>query len=286
VDALNEKLSSFIASERPDFLWVHNGGELRPETIKSTVRSFKVPFATYAADDPTLAVMMPDYLPALPAFTHVFACESALVPKLSRLTTNRVEFVSCGAPDGVYQPITPTEAQRRKYECNVGYVSSGYSGSPYGVYRALLLRNVADLGLRIFGDRHWNYIADRLPELRAAIHVTGFLGPAEMNAVFASARIFAGIVHPQMISGVGQRIFDAAAAGAFILAEYKADIEWAFPGSEVETFTTKEEMREKVTYYLEHEDERRQKAAAARQRVLTHHTWKQKAQQMLDIAFS
>src|SRR5437868_3584703 len=162
--ARNEMLNAFIRKERPDLVIVHNGGELDPETIRSIVRSLEIPFTTYAADDPTLALMQPDYLPALPAFTHVFACESALLPKLRRLTANRVEFVSCGAPPDIYRPITPTADQREQYGCNIGYASSGYSGSPYGVYRALLLRNVADLGLKVFGDRHWDYIAARVPE--------------------------------------------------------------------------------------------------------------------------
>ncbi|HEV8432952.1 MAG TPA: glycosyltransferase [Thermoanaerobaculia bacterium] len=286
VAAHSEKVAGYVRKQRPDFVIAHNGVELDAETIRSIVRSLKVPFATYAADDPTLALMQPEYLPALPAFTHVFACESALVPKLRLLTPNRVEFVSCGAPSDVYYPVAPTAEQREKYGCNIGYASSGYSGSPYGVYRALLLQNVADLGLKVFGDRHWDYIAAHVPEIRESIRVTGFLGPQEMNALFASARIFAGIVHPQMVSGVGQRIFDAAAAGAFILAEHKTDIEWAFPNGEVETFRTKEEMRDKAMYYLAHEDERQRKAAAARERVLSHHTWKQKAQQMLDVVFS
>jgi len=282
---VNARCVQFLEAEKPDFVIVHNGAELHPDTIRTTVKRYHIPFATFAADDPTLGLLLPEYLPCIPYFTHVFVSESALVPKLNRLTSNRVEFVSCGAPINVYCPVAPSDVERQLFECNLGYVSSGYSGSPYGVYRALLLKNVADLGLKIFGDRHWGYIAQKVPEVSRNIHITGFLGPERMNAFFASAQIFVGIVHPQMVSGVGQRIFDAAAAGAFILAEYKADIEWAFPRGEVETFKTKEEMREKAKYYLEHPEERRVKAHAARARVLAGHTWQHKARQMLDVVF-
>lgn len=284
VAALNVHAAAFLARERPDFAVVHNGGELESETIARVVRS-GVPFATYAADDPTLSMMLPEYLPCLPYFSHVFACESALVPKLQRLTWNKVEFVSCGAPTGPYFPTTPAPERRRLFESNIGYVSSGYSGSPYGVYRALLLKNVADLGLKIFGDRHWRYIADRVPEIAPCVNVTGFLTAPSMNDFFSSTRVFMGIVHPQMVSGVGQRIFDAAAAGAFILAEYKSDIDAVFPSGEVDTFRTRGEMREKAQYYLAHPLERDAKAAAARVRVMNEHTWLHKAQQMLQIAF-
>ena len=275
----------FLEAERPDFVITHNGALLQPDTIQYAVQRFRIPFATYAADDPTLGMLLPDYLPCLPYFTHVFACETALVPKLNRLTTHRVEFLPVGAPPDVYYPVTPSDRERQLFESNLGYVSSGYSGSPFGVYRALLLKNVADLGLKIFGDRHWDYIARRVPEIAPYIHVTGFLNPERMRAFFASTRIFLGVVHPQMVTAAGQRLFDAAAAGTFTLAEYKADIERLFPKGEIETFRSKEEMREKAVYYLEHPEQRQEKAAAARARVLAEHTWKHRARQILETVF-
>jgi spore maturation protein CgeB len=282
---VNRHSRLFLETERPDFVITHNGALLQFDTIQAIVQRFRIPFATYAADDPTLGMLLPDYLPCIPYFTHVFASETALVPKLNRLTPHQVEFLPVGAPQDVYYPVTPSDRSRKLFESNLGYVSSGYSGSPYGVYRALLLKNVADLGLKIFGDRHWNYIARRVPEIAPYIHVTGFPNPERMRAFFACTRIFMGVVHPQMVTGAGQRLFDAAAAGAFILAEYKADIERLFPKDEIETFKSKEEMREKAIYYLEHPDQRREKAVAARARVLAEHTWTHRAREILEIVF-
>jgi spore maturation protein CgeB len=282
---VNVHARRFLEAERPDFVIAHNGALLHLDTIQAVVQRFRIPFATYAADDPTLGMMLPDYLPCLPYFTHVFVCETALVPKLNRLTPHRVEFLPAAAPADLYYPDAPSESERQLFDSNLGYVSAAYAGSPYGVYRALLLKNVADLGLKIFGDRHWDYIARRVPDIAPCIHVTGFLNPERMRAFFASTRIFMGVVHPQMVTGASQRLFDAAAAGAFTLAEYKADIERLFPQGEIETFKSKEEMREKAMYYLEHPEERQEKAAAARTRVLAEHTWTHRARQILEIVF-
>lgn len=282
---VNVHARRFLEAERPDFVIAHNGAMLLPDTIQDTVQRFRIPFATYAADDPTLGLLLPDYLPCIPYFTQVFACETALVPKLNRLTSQRVEFLPAAAPSDLYYPVTPTESERQLFDCNLGYVSAGYFGSPYGVYRALLLKNVADLGLKIFGDRHWGYIARRVPEIAPYVHVTGFLQPERMRAFFASTRIFLGVVHPQMVTGASQRLFDAAAAGAFTMAEHKADIEQLFPKGEIETFKSKEEMREKAIYYLGHPEQRQEKAAAARARVLTEHTWAHRAREILEVVF-
>jgi spore maturation protein CgeB len=282
---INIHARRFLEAERPDFVIAHNGALLHPDTVRAIVRRFHIPFATFAADDPTLGVMLPDYLPCLPHFTHVFACETALVPKLNRLTPHRVEFLPGAAPADLYYPVTPPESERQLFDCNLGYVSAAYAGSPYGVYRALLLKNVADLGLKVFGDRHWSHIIRRVPEIAPYIHITGFLQPERMRSFFASTRIFLGVVHPQMLTGASQRLFDAAAAGAFTLAEYKADIDKLFPQGEIETFKNREEMREKAIYYLGHPEKRREKAAAARARVLAEHTWTHRAREILEIVF-
>lgn len=127
---INDRCMKFLEEEKPDFVIVHNGAELHPHTIQTIVKRYHIPFATFAADDPTLGLLLPEYLPCIPHFTHVFASESALVPKLGRLTSNRVEFVSCGAPINIYKPVVPSDSERQLFECNLGYVSSGYSGSP------------------------------------------------------------------------------------------------------------------------------------------------------------
>jgi spore maturation protein CgeB len=53
------------------------------------------------------------------------------------------------------------------------------------------------------------------------------------------------------------RLFEATSAGSFLLTQHQSNIERYFkPGYEVETFKDKNELAEKINYYLDHSEER------------------------------
>lgn len=62
--------------------------------------------------------------------------------------------------------------------------------------------------------------------------------------------------------GVSNRIYKLMAAGGFVLTmPYDSMYEDFTPGKDFDTFSTPKELREKIVYYLEHEDERKEIAA-------------------------
>lgn len=281
---VNREAAAFFEEHQPDFVMVHNGGEMLPATVRS-LTSKGVPFASFAADDPTLGFYVPDFLPVFPYFTHVFVPETGLVAKLQNLTPGKVIYNSGGSTPELYAPMEPSAEDRARFGSNLGYASSAYSGGAYGVYRALWLMHVRDFGLRIFGDPNWRLVARKVPEIAPCVHANGMLSLAEMNALYSSVKIYVNIVNPQITTGVAQRVFDAAAAGCFQITEYKADLDLLFPGGEVVSFRDAEDLRSKVAYYLAKPDEAAAKAKAARARVLGQLTWKQKVEEICRAVF-
>jgi spore maturation protein CgeB len=70
------------------------------------------------------------------------------------------------------------------------------------------------------------------------------------------------------------RTFEAAAAAAFQLTEYKQDLQELFDlDRELVCFRSEEELRDLIPRYLRAESERREKAEAARERVWARHTF-------------
>jgi spore maturation protein CgeB len=77
--------------------------------------------------------------------------------------------------------------------------------------------------------------------------------------------------------GLNLRAFELAACGVFQLLQRVPGVgEFFEEGKEIVCFDTKEEMLDKIRYYLAHESERQQIAEAARKRVLREHTWGQR----------
>lgn len=77
------------------------------------------------------------------------------------------------------------------------------------------------------------------------------------------------------------RLYEATGAGAMLLTDTKDNLaEFFEPGKEVETYQTKEELAEKIRYYLAHPDQRQKIAQAGQQRTLKDHTYKKRMEEL------
>lgn len=82
------------------------------------------------------------------------------------------------------------------------------------------------------------------------------------------------------ITGKGQnmRVIETTGTGTLLLTEASEDLGALFePGREVETYDSKEELLEKIYYYLKHEDEREAIARRGQERCLRDHSMERRA---------
>lgn len=84
-------------------------------------------------------------------------------------------------------------------------------------------------------------------------------------------------------SGLPLRIWDIMSAGGFVLTNFQIEIPEYFEiGKEIETFSSQEELLDKITYYLEHEEERKQIASNGYERAKREYSLDTRIGQMLD----
>ena len=82
------------------------------------------------------------------------------------------------------------------------------------------------------------------------------------------------------------RIFEIVAAKTFLLTEYVDALEDCFEiGSEIETFRSIEEAKDKITFYLKNDKERESIANAGHARFIREHTSKKRLSSILDQIF-
>lgn len=80
------------------------------------------------------------------------------------------------------------------------------------------------------------------------------------------------------------RLFEATGVGTMLLTDHKENLGEMFViDKEVVTYRTAEECREKVVYYLNHDEKRKAIAHAGQQRTLSDHTYQQRIEELLDI---
>ncbi|MBP3688042.1 MAG: glycosyltransferase family 1 protein [Alphaproteobacteria bacterium] len=119
----------------------------------------------------------------------------------------------------------------------------------------------------------------------APLYKAPYIKNEELHRYYASAKIVLNDHRPDMKEKgfINNRIYDATAAGALVISDYMKEIEEVY-GDSVPMYKNKEELKEKLAYYLSHEDKRLEKAQKAREITLKYFTNKAAAKKILEKA--
>lgn len=177
-----------------------------------------------------------------------------------------------GVDRALYRPL-PEEKTCRHEVVFVG----GWSAR-----RQEFVEKLLDLPLEIYGPgwrKRRNWFNPRLREKVKANRIWG----EELIVLYNQARIVLNISSwDPGRSGLNLRVFDVPATGAFLLTDHSAELAQHFElGREVETFTTPEELRKKIIYYLGHDQARETVAGNGYEKVLGFESYTDKMQLLL-----
>ena len=150
-------------------------------------------------------------------------------------------------------------AYDEKYKSRLLFVGNNWSME--GVVRKTIQYSMNNnFELSIYGDG-WDEILDEeRKDWIKAIQVPN----DELKYYYSSADIVFNDTREDMIEAgyISNRIFDATAAGAFVISDYIKEVEEIY-GDSIVMYKNEQEFVELVNYYLEHPEERKQKAERA-----------------------
>lgn len=240
--------------------------------------------ALWITEDPyelDLHLRWPDF------YDWVFTNDSAA---LSAYRRPNVRYLPWCANPRLYRPMTVPPA----YRCDVCLVGQGFPN------RIPILNAVAhlldDLDVKLVGN--WTSWGDLLdPRLKRFV-VPEAWSPQQAVLYYNGARINLNIHRdpsPTVMAdnrnsrhvparSPNVRVFDIAACGAFQLVDAtRPDLASCYrPGRELVTFDTAEDLARKLVYYLNHPEQRKAIAQAARSRTLREHTFRHRLQTVLE----
>ena len=131
--------------------------------------------------------------------------------------------------------------------------------------RESMVQRLERLGVEVRGDPNWAQITSRCDG------PVGYFN--DLAPFYRSTAVNLNITSLQMRSAVNQRVFDCPAAGGFLVTDAQGDLAELFDlDTEVITYTSLDELEDKVTYYLAHPNERRTVVQHAQRRIAAQHT--------------
>ena len=107
---------------------------------------------------------------------------------------------------------------------------------------------------------------------------------SEMPKVFRASKINLNFTIPNIKSGIPLRVWDILGSKGFLMTNYQAELPYYFKeGEDLICFDGIEDLKEKVAYYLAHEEERLQIAENGYQKVKKNHSYRTRIGEMLRI---
>ena len=139
------------------------------------------------------------------------------------------------------------------------------------------LEQVADLGLRLYGETNWKKI------LGDDVEYMSNLCNWELPKLYNTSKINLNMTNATILEGFPMRVFEVPGFGGFLLTDYRPMLGEFFEiGKEVVCYMDIEDLRGKIKYYLAHPDERKEIARRGQERVLKEHTYRHRMQKLID----
>lgn len=194
-----------------------------------------------------------------------------------------VHYLPTAADPEIHRPIQLSGEEIRRWGSPLSFVGAGYHN------RQQMFAALANMPFKIWGTE-WPGCRpfDKLVQEEGRR-----LSPDEYIKIFNATQVNLNLHSSTERDGVdpygdfiNPRVFELAACGAFQLCDERSLLAEVFtPGEEIITFNNLSDLKDKISYYLEHPEARRVIAERARARVLSEHTYAHRMQQMLEIIF-
>lgn len=249
------------------------GEDLLPGTV-ATVKGSTGCRVAMIYPDPLVNLRLAT-IEALPLYDLVvYACGRFGLTYFEQLGARRAAFIPFGWDD-YYHPRVP-DADLPEPSLDVAFVGE------WRPDREAWLEALGEFKVGVWGSRFWQTKTNKSSVGRRCWR-GGVAWGTDYSRASRSARITLNLVDITNGPGLNMRAFEAAGVGCFVLAtRTDAQEEFFVEGEHIAYFSSPDELRDKVRYYLSHDSERLRIARNAA-RVAESHTYRERAQSLLEL---
>jgi spore maturation protein CgeB len=179
--------------------------------------------------------------------------------------------------DYIFKKIDLTPSDKKSFKCDLAFVGAWQRP------RQMVINALAPIGIgmRIFGPKWLKHNIFKPAILKT---IKGkWLDGQEVVKQYTASKIILNINSwfTKKGHGINQRVFDVPACGAFLLTDYVKEIETFLKlGEEVETYSSTEELIDKVNFYLKNDAVRERIAQSGYEKAQMLPTWRDRAREI------
>jgi|GEM_PF-5190676 len=263
--SINNGLIKLVKRYNPRYLFVQKGENISPATLE-TIKGLGVVTINFYNDFEWQVIKE-----IAPHYDYFFTQHRVILERLWKELNLKNCFHMHHAAEPLVDPFT-----NRQNKYNISFV--GTFNSQLYPNREKYLMAVKDFGLHVWGTSNWLDTP-----LKDCFH--GRANGDERLDIYRKSKIVIDINWEHFVSdGISARPFEVAASGTCLFADLvKWDIHDAYEeNQEFVSFSSAEELRDKVKYYLAHNKEREEIARAGYNKTVLQHTYLARMRQLFD----
>jgi spore maturation protein CgeB len=275
---LNKLLLEKIRENKPDLIFIIKGWFYHPNTIKKikTIAPNAQLFC-FNPDNPFNTwhhgVSNEWIRKSIPYYDVYFIWGKFLIEELYKAGAKRVEHLPFAYdPEKNYHIEVKDPKEREYYGSDIAFIGT------WDEEREWWLNHLTNYNLKIWGN-DWNRANKKLQEkwMKKPAYAE------EFAKICNSSKIVLNIIRKQNIPSHNMRTFEAPACKAFVLSTRTGEAKEFFEeDKECAYFSTPEELKEKIDFYLKN-DELREKIREGGYQKVKNHTYFERAKKVLEV---
>ncbi len=268
-----------VEKVKPDAVVFLKGETILASAIREVKERFRPIMVQWYPDSPfnvEVKNATRDSIASIPLFDIYYIYAESLIAPLRDAGARRVEYLPfCYDPEMLKPPASVSDEDRQKYATDVVFAGT------WEPMREWWLEKITEFDLSVWGNM-WDRVPADTP-LRKRWRGAAVYGE-EISKLFAVSRIHLNFLREQNKDSNNVRTFEIPGFGGFLLTQRsKEQAEELFTeGKEIACFETVDELKEKIRYYTDHEDERLAIARAGNERAVREHQAVHRLQQIIN----
>lgn len=275
----NEVIIKKVAEFRPDFVLFFKPVLISSSTIVELRKTTKV-FSWYPDYIPFFKTTSVDFFNSIPFYDCHFSFNFANVEELKKRGAKISLFLPCAADPDCHAPIEVLEEEKKELGADIIFIGT-YAKEKRSDYLERLCQD--GYGIRIYGDDWGKHPKNSCLRQKKCVQSKSFYCK-DMSRVLNSSKIILAFVREHNKETLACRTYEIPSAGGFMLHQRTAKTDEALKdGEEAVFFSSYEEMREKIDFYLKNENLRKKIAQNGRERVLHEDLFIHRVQYIIEV---